>query len=171
MAKELIASSRIPMDADRRPLNYPMGAVSRPVQYRKGPLLGQGAFGIVNQAWDIDDQEKCVAIKHMKSIRETTGIPQDAYREIKLLKELNGFPPEKTRNIVKLERVFMNRDSDGSNALNLVYGYAEHDLAEIIRFHRSSNIPMDRRMIKSILFQLLNGLKFLHENWIMHRDM
>lgn len=99
------------------------------------------------------------------------GIPQDAYREIKLLKEISRFPNE---NIVKLERVYMSKDSDHAAMLNLVYSYAEHDLAEIIRFHRTHSprpLPFSPKMIKSIMWQILQGVNFLHQNWIIHRDI
>lgn len=33
----------------------------------------------------------------MNSVREGMGIPQDAYREIKILKEISRFPHEVTR--------------------------------------------------------------------------
>ncbi|XXQ30474.1 Cyclin-dependent kinase 2 like protein [Plasmodiophora brassicae] len=138
-------------------------------QYQVDYLIGQGAFGKVYKAHRKDNPSKFVAIKHMNSVREGMGIPQDAYREIKILKEISRFPHE---NIVTLERVFMNPHGAGhSPGLSLVYDYAEHDLGEIIRHHRKTNTRMEPRMIKSIIWQLLKGVQFLHENWIMHRDL
>ena len=31
--------------------------------------------------------------------------------------------------------------------------------------------PMDPYTVKSLLWQLLNGLSFMHQNWIIHRDL
>lgn len=77
-----------------------------------------------------------VAIKQMMNPREGQGITQDAYREIKILKELQH------ENIVKLEHVYMR---PVEREVDLVYDYAEHDLSDIIRFHRTKQIPCDAR--------------------------
>jgi len=153
-------------------VNKPVGLVKRDVRYKKQQHIGQGAFGVVYQAFEVGQKAigvlgKCVAVKQMKS-RESMGVPQDAYREMKILKELSKLPNE---NIVRLERAYRLADPDGTSSLNLVYTYAEHDLAEIIRYHRAKSMPVDRKMIKSIMFQILQGVAFLHENWIMHRDI
>lgn len=151
----------------KKPFNKPLQVVKRHVLYKQGPMIGQGAFGVVYKASEVQRPGKSVAIKQMKS-RGGVGVPQDAYREIKILKELSRFPHD---NIVRLERVLRVSDSKGGIALNLVYGYAEHDLSSIVRTHRTRNVKMDERVIKSMLWQLLKGVKFLHENWVMHRDI
>lgn len=50
-----------------------------------------GAYGVVLKAIGRGGEiniNKSVAIKQMLNSRESTGIPQDAYREIKILKEV-----------------------------------------------------------------------------------
>ena len=54
----------------------------------------------------------------------------------------------------------------------MVFEYCEHDLLQIIQHHsQPSRYPIPASAIRSILFQLLNGLLYLHSNWVLHRDL
>lgn len=94
---------------------------------------------------------------------------------VQILKELRH------DNLVRLERVFTRPEK---HEVDLVYEFAEHDLAEIIKCNRTRHQamhvagdpnaklgPTDPRMLKSVLQQVLHGLAFLHSSWCVHRDM
>lgn len=151
--------------------------------YPKQAYIGEGAFGIVYKALNrcetpsssstpsSDTQCKSVAMKELRlSGREglgSGGIPIDAYREIKILSEYQH------PNIVRLKRLFPR---PSTNSMELVYEYAEHDLAAIIKNNRhlqrvNGFKPLDQRMLKSCLYGILQGLSYLHHNWVMHRDI
>ncbi|XP_020519819.1 cyclin-dependent kinase E-1 isoform X3 [Amborella trichopoda] len=47
-----------------------------------------------------------------------------------------------------------------------------HYSKEIIKHHREKvSQPIKEYTVKSLLWQLLNGLNYLHSNWIIHRDL
>lgn len=108
--------------------------------------------------------ESFVAVKKFKSFKSGDGISPTAIREIKLLREL------KNPYIVDLIDVMLD---EADKALYLVFDYAEHDLLEMIRWHhnRTAVHAMPMQTVKSLLWQILHGMNYLHKNWIIHRDL
>lgn len=134
--------------------------------------IGEGTYGLVYKARMVQppgnsdnpsSSESFVAVKKFKSFKSGDGISPTAIREIKLLREL------KNPYIVDLIDVMLD---EADKALYLVFDYAEHDLLEMIRWHHNRVAqPMPMHTVKSLLWQILHGINYLHKNWIIHRDL
>ncbi|XP_015785884.1 cyclin-dependent kinase 8 isoform X2 [Tetranychus urticae] len=129
----------------------------------EGCKVGRGTYGHVYKARRKDGSDnKDYALKQI----EGTGISMSACREI-LLREL------KHVNVINLQRVFL---SHNERRVWLLLDYAEHDLWHIIKFHRAAKankklVNHPKGMVKSLLYQILDGIHYLHTNWILHRDL
>lgn len=90
-----------------------------------------------------------------------TGISQSAIREMSICRELNH------KNITKLIDIILENKS-----IYMIFEFFEHDLLQIIHYHNHPEIkPIPESTIKSLIWQVLNGVTFLHKNWIFHRDL
>eukprot|EP00347_Sterkiella_histriomuscorum_P013854 403363111 len=114
--------------------------------------------GVQIQAQD-GNQEQLVAIKKFKlnSFNERNGIPFTALREIKILQELNH------PNIIGLYDVFYIQKT-----IFLALEYMPHEFTNLIR---DQTIVLKEEHIKNIMFQILCAMDYLHQNFIMHRDL
>ena len=123
--------------------------------------IGEGAFGYVFYARG--PQNRVCAIKSFKSNpKDPPVIPAPTIREVYLLTELSH------ENVINLLHVQVNH---AEQALSLVFDYAEYDLDRIIRHHKGRGRNIPARMVKSITWQMLHGLRYLHANGVMHRDL
>lgn len=116
-------------------------------------------FATVYKARDTET-DVIVAVKKIKiGSREEAadGINRTALREIKLLHELNH------ENVIGLLDVFGHKSN-----VSLVFDFMDTDLEVIIKDSRITLTPAN---IKSYMIQTLQGLEYLHINWILHRDL
>ncbi|ANB14956.1 cyclin-dependent serine/threonine protein kinase SSN3 [Sugiyamaella lignohabitans] len=129
--------------------------------------IAAGTYGRVYKANSKNLKENRVcAIKKFKADKEGevthyTGISQSACREMALCRELNH------KNITKLVEIILEDKS-----IYMVFDFAEHDLLQIIHFHcHPERRAIPESTVKSVLWQLLNGVSYLHQNWVLHRDL
>ena len=126
-------------------------------KYRILKTLGDGNFGVVFMA--LDPKGQIVAIKKMKekyaTLEECLGL-----REIKSLRKLEH------PNLIKLKEVIL-----ANSELHLVFDYVETNLYQVYTRALESNRTLTEQEIKSIFFQIAQGLAYLHRNGFFHRDM
>ena len=134
--------------------------------------IGSGTYGTVFKARHIGSKEYAkefgipdtVALKKIKTEKETQGFPITALREIMVMQTFDH------KNILKLLEVIVDepkKEKSDKRNVYLVFEYMEHDLESII----SKNIKYEISEIKYIFHELVLGLKYLHENNILHRDL
>ncbi|TEB23787.1 kinase-like protein [Coprinellus micaceus] len=139
-----------------------------PVTAKYGILgfISSGTYGRVYKAHSLEDPSEVFAIKKFKPDKEGdvvtyTGISQSAIREIALNREINH------QNVVALREVILEDKS-----IYMVFEYAEHDFLQVIHHHfQTIRTPIPPPVLKSLIYQLLNGLIYLHTAHILHRDL
>ncbi|CAH0522543.1 unnamed protein product [Peronospora belbahrii] len=110
-----------------------------------------------------DEEPMTFAIKLVKSHKEGKNdvvLSSATVREIKLLRELHH------DNVVHLHDVHVD---PREKSLALVFEYGDHDLHDIIV--QSKQKPLGEYTRKSLMYQILKGVDYMHDAWVMHRDM
>ncbi|XP_037349512.1 cyclin-dependent kinase 3 isoform X3 [Talpa occidentalis] len=125
--------------------------------FQKLEKIGEGTYGVVYKAKN-KETGQLVALKKIRLDLETEGVPSTAIREISLLKEL------KHPNIVRLLDVMHNEKK-----LYLVFEFLSQDLKKYMDSTPASELPL--HLVKSYLFQLLQGVNFCHSHRVIHRDL
>ncbi|TFK43982.1 CMGC/CDK/CDK8 protein kinase [Crucibulum laeve] len=140
------------------------GAVSS--KYAILGFISSGTYGRVYKAQSLEEDGRIHAIKKFKPDKEGdvityTGISQSAIREIALNREIDH------ENIVALKEVILEDKS-----IYMVFEYAEHDFLQVIHHHSQTiRTPISTAVLKSLIYQLINGLIYLHASHILHRDL
>lgn len=126
--------------------------------------LGEGTFGEVHRARSLKTG-RIVALKKILMHNEKDGFPITALREIKLLKMLSH------PNVLKLEEMAVERTKGEGRKKAIMYmvtPYMDHDLSGLLE---NPSVHFTEPQIKCYMLQLLEGLRYLHANKILHRDM
>ncbi|RDA93353.1 hypothetical protein CP533_0332 [Ophiocordyceps camponoti-saundersi (nom. inval.)] len=132
-------------------------------RYEKLNDIEEGTYGWVARALD-KASGKVVALKRLKlEPHDRSGLPVTGLREIQILRDCRHV------NIVALHEVVVGEEvSKLDNSIFLVLEFVEHDLKGILD---DMPEPFLGSEIKRLLLQLLQGVAYLHDHWILHRDL
>ena len=120
--------------------------------------IDEGTYGVVYRARDKKTGE-IVALKKVKMEKEREGFPLTSLREINIL--LSFHHP----SIVDVKEVVIGSNLD---SIFMVMEYMEHDLKALMETMKQ---PFSQSEVKCLMLQLLEGVKYLHDNWVLHRDL
>ncbi|XP_029782352.1 cyclin-dependent kinase 10 isoform X3 [Suricata suricatta] len=137
---------------------FQLGRCRSVKEFEKLNRIGEGTYGIVYRARDTRTDE-IVALKKVRMDKEKDGVPISSLREITLLLRLRH------PNIVELKEVVVGNHLE---SIFLVMGYCEQDLASLLE---NMPTPFSEAQVKCIMLQVLRGLQYLHQNFIIHRDL
>uniref|UniRef100_A0A3P9NLA6 Cyclin-dependent kinase 1 n=1 Tax=Poecilia reticulata TaxID=8081 RepID=A0A3P9NLA6_POERE len=126
--------------------------------YVKIEKIGEGTYGVVYKGRH-KSTGQVVAMKKIRLESEEEGVPSTAVREVSLLQELRH------PNVVRLLDVLMQE-----SRLYLIFEFLSMDLKKYL-----DSIPtgqyMEPTLVKSYLYQILEGIYFCHCRRVLHRDL
>lgn len=135
--------------------------VDKRYNFKESRLLGAGAFGIVVTAHD-SVRDRKIAIKRVRPYASELWDAKHGLREIRLLRTMGDHP-----NVISLYDLSVN-DEKGGGELYFMVEAMDCDLHKLIT---RSKQPLQNRHFKCFMKQLFEGLKFLHDNGVLHRDL
>lgn len=129
-----------------------------PRRYVPTTALGRGSFGLVCAAKDRADKVK-VAIKKVAPMAKTSLDAKHILREIRLMRYLGKHP-----NIIGIKDLFLR---PGYDEIYIVMDFLDTDLHRVIQ----SEQPLSMQHNRHFMFQILQGIKYMHSCGVLHRDL
>ena len=127
-----------------------------------GRILGKGVFGSVIIVKRKKDKE-IYAMKRVKIYGLSKRELENSFNEVRLLASLDH------KNVIGYREAFYDQNS---TTLNIVMEYADDgDLSTKIKENLKNKCYFEEHIIWSTLIQILEGLKYLHNSDIIHRDL
>ncbi|KAF8693690.1 hypothetical protein HU200_039106 [Digitaria exilis] len=127
-------------------------------EFERLNTINEGTYGVVFRVRDKKTGE-VVALKKVKMDKEREGFPLTSLREINILLSFDH------PSIVDVKEVVVGGHDDDTF---MVMEYMEHDLKGVMETMKQ---PYTQSEVKCLMLQLLEGVKYLHDNWVLHRDL
>ncbi|CAF0868036.1 unnamed protein product [Rotaria sordida] len=125
-------------------------------KYKIIKQLGDGTYGSVLLAQVKDTPQEKVAIKRMKK-------KYYSWQECMDLREVKALQKIRHANVIKLKEVIRE-----DNNLYMIFEYMNENLYELMK-KRDRLFPETN--VRNVIFQLLQGLTYMHKLGFFHRDL
>ncbi|AQZ17769.1 CTK1 (YKL139W) [Zygosaccharomyces parabailii] len=125
--------------------------------YERIIQVGEGTYGKVYKARNTVTG-RMVALKKLRLESEREGFPITSIREIKLLQSFNH------PNVSTLTEIMV----ESQKTVYMIFDYADNDLSGLLL---NKQMEINAAQCKHIFKQLLQGMEYLHDNGILHRDI
>jgi len=135
--------------------------------YTLGSIIGQGSFGIVfacrkkGQDADKRGEQQDGHDMAVKLVDKVESLPEDIVREVQTQQRMQHPNILRVREVID-EKCFLCIITDR---------YWGGDLVKCIKSHVASGKRIRVGRIRHIVVQMLNAIGYLHELWIVHRDI
>lgn len=131
--------------------------------------VGSGTYGQVFLAERLNNSGEKLSVKQCKANKDEKGISSSVFRELVLLSEVD-YP-----HIIHISEKDIVFDPS-THVISFAYEYAAVDIRKLVNYYArkktSSGIfPLQPIVAKSIIFQLLLALEYLHNRSIVHCDV
>ena len=130
--------------------------------FKFGKLLGKGAYSTVYLVHRIIDGQ-IYAMKQVRINQLSEKEKKNSLNEIRILASLSH------KNIIGYKDAFFD---ENSKTLNIVMEYADNgDISQKIKYNLKHGLIFRENIIWNYLIQTLEGLHYLHNHNIIHRDL
>ncbi|MGG1943812.1 TOMM system kinase/cyclase fusion protein [Trinickia sp. NRRL B-1857] len=148
-----------PLPAIPAPPDAPLVATHR---YRVGAPLGEGATGVVYEAWRVDTGER-VAIKLLR---------EDATRDADERTRLRARFRRETQLCARLTHAHIVALLDnGETSDGRLFAVFEHVPGQTLRAMLAADGPLPAETAGHLMAQVLDGLAHAHRGGVVHRDL
>lgn len=130
-------------------------------KYRLEQVIGEGSYGVVCSAVNLETGEK-VAVKRIMKVFEEAPEALRTLRELKFLRLLKNH-----ENIITVKDVLLPSNRDRFDDVFVVLELMPTDLTRVLR----SNIELSPDHIRWLVFQLIRGIFYIHTSRVFHRDL
>ena len=130
-------------------------------KYKLEQVIGEGSYGVVCSAIDLETGEK-VAVKRIMRVFEEAPEATRTLRELKFLRLLKNH-----ENIITIKDVLLPSDRDRFDDVFVVLELMPTDLTRVLR----SKIELSGEHIRWLVFQLIRGIYYMHTSRVFHRDL